>query len=324
MKALVTGGAGFIGSHVVDALLRQGDEVAVIDDFSSGREQNLREAAREFGRALRIVKADICSKETFQEVLTTQPEAIYHFAAQMNVRRSVAEPQFDAEKNVIGTVNLLEAARQAGTKKFIFSSTGGAIYGEQEKFPADEQHRIRPECPYGVSKRSGELYIEYFAHTYGLRGAALRFANVYGPRQNAKGEAGVVAIFAERLFGAQTLRVNGDGKQTRDFVFVGDVVQAVLAASKRTDDAPFVVFNVGTGVETSVNELVESMRTAWSAIQKPGDPKFQSVEHAPALPGEQRRSVITPALIGRALGWQPRMKLAEGLEVTIEGFRPEK
>lgn len=316
-RVVVTGGGGFIGSHIVDALLKHGDEVLVIDNFSTGRRENLRAASS--SSKLKVLEADIASREAFDALLQFKPQAVYHLAAQMNVRRSVAEPQFDAHSNVLGTVNLLEASRQAGIEHFIFASTGGAIYGEQEYFPADEKHPIHPECPYGAAKKCGEIYLDYFSRTYHFCGVALRFGNVYGPRQNPKGEAGVVAIFSERLLDGRELVINGDGEQTRDYIYVGDVVEAVIRASSLSEG--FHVFNVGWGRELSLLDLVASMKRAWANIRKDGDREFSPVRHGPPLPGEQRRSVISPALIGSALGWQPKMSFDEGLEKTIASFR---
>lgn len=317
-RAVVTGGAGFIGSHVVDALLEQGTEVLVIDNMITGRESNLGQAFKNAAERLYLIRESICSERAVKAVVEFKPELVVHLAAQMDVRKSVYEPAFDAHENVMGTVNMLEAARQGGAGKFIFSSTGGAIYGEQDCFPAGEEHPSKPKCPYGVSKKAGELYLEYFARENGMNCCALRFANVYGPRQNPHGEAGVVAIFSKKLFAGETLRVNGDGKQTRDFVYVGDVVSACLAAAHAPVRQGFEVYNVGTGKESSVNDLVEGMRCAWREISGPQG-KF-SLEHGPAMPGEQQRSVISPEKIGKAFGWKPAVTLQEGLNLTIRSF----
>lgn len=322
MRVVVTGGAGFIGSHVVDAYLARGAEVLVVDDLSTGRRENLEVATKEHPKTLQLSELDICASETKARVKAFAPELIVHLAAQMNVRWSVADPQFDAEKNVLGTVNLLEAAREAGTKAFLLASTGGAIYGEQEYFPADEAHPILPECPYGISKRAGELYLEYYARASKMQTRALRFANVYGPRQNPKGEAGVVAIFCERILSGDPLQVNGDGGQTRDFVFVQDVVDAVLRAGDdalRHKGGKFSIYNVGHGLETSINELVRVLREAWNDLGGDGD--FPQVSHGPALPGEQRRSVISCDKITKELGWTPNVTLREGLRATIQSFQ---
>jgi len=226
MKVLVTGGAGFIGSHVCDMFLSKGHDVLVVDDLSSGRLENLDPRVRFF-------KHDIRSPEAATLIRDEKPEAIAHLAAQMDVRRSVADPRFDADVNIGGFLNLLEAATKAGTKRVIFSSTGGAIYGEQDTFPATESHPNRPCSPYGVSKASGELYLNYYRQEHKLSYAALRYANVYGPRQNPHGEAGVVAIFCDRLLKGQTCTIYGDGGQTRDFVYVGDVAPSMICPSFR-------------------------------------------------------------------------------------------
>ncbi len=319
MKALVTGGGGFIGSHLVDALLARGAQVLVIDDFSTGREQNLK-AASQSGR-LELERCSITSSEAAESLKRFSPEVVFHLAAQMNVRRSVSDPVFDATVNVVGTVNLLEACRQVGVKKFIFASTGGAIYGEQEVFPAPEEHESKPEAPYGVSKKAGEGYLEYFSRAYPLVAVALRYANVYGPRQNPHGEAGVVAIFAERLRAGEPLRVNGDGKQTRDFVYVGDVVEANLRVLDRWEEKGLSVFNVGRGKEVSLLQLIDELRPIWEklASELGCDGTFRVV-HGPALPGEQRRSVVAPDQLALKLQFHAEVSLAEGLTKTIRSF----
>ncbi|HQH28206.1 MAG TPA: GDP-mannose 4,6-dehydratase, partial [Oligoflexia bacterium] len=249
-----------------------------------------------------------------------KPEVVFHLAAQMNVRRSVEAPVFDTHENVVGTVNMVEAARCAGSR-FVFSSTGGAIYGEQDLFPADETHAIRPKCPYGVSKRAAELYLEYYGREYAMVCTALRFGNVYGPRQNPFGEAGVVAIFAKKALRGEILRINGDGKQTRDFVHVQDVVRACMAAAVERQDAGFDVFNVGTGRECSVNDIVAGFRAVWPQVAAEGAVQSFAVEHGPALAGEQMRSVIDAAKLSKRFGWQARVRLEEGLLQTILSFR---
>lgn len=318
-RVVVTGGAGFIGSHVVDALLAKGAEVLVIDNFSTGRESNLAQAQSGAGK-LSVVRESICSEAAREALVAFKPDAVFHLAAQINVRKSVDSPPFDAHENVVGTVSMLEAARLAGTKKFVFSSTGGAIYGEQDYFPADEKHPVRPKCPYGVSKRASELYLAYYAQECGMGTVSVRFSNVYGPRQNPHGEAGVVAIFTDRLFAGEMLRVNGDGGQTRDFVFVGDVVNACLLACGAATESSFEVFNVGRGVESSVNEIVDVLREIWTALfPETSDSSFR-VENGPDLRGEQRRSVIDAGKLTSRLGWQPEVDLSEGLDRTIRSF----
>ena len=317
MKAVVTGGAGFIGSQIVDALLADGAEVLVVDDFSTGQDSNLESAKAGFADKLQVVKKDICDKSLADDFSTFKPEVIFHTAAQINVRRSVAEPAFDSDKNVSGTVNLLESGRLAGAKRFIFSSTGGAIYGEQEYFPADEVHPNHPESQYGVSKKAAELYLEFYARVHNLTTVSLRYSNVFGPRQNPHGEAGVVAIFTERLLAGESLRVNGDGEQTRDFVYVGDVVSANLKANTKTSAGEFSIYNVGTGVESSVLEIVAALKNVWP---EHGTGSELKVEHGPALPGEQKRSVIDSSKLSKEFGWTASVELEEGLVKTVKSF----
>ena len=303
MKVLVTGGAGFIGSHVTDVFLDAGHEVWAVDDLSSGRRENLRPEVR-------LVLVDIRSPEAARLVETERFEVMCHLAAQMDVRRSVTDPRFDADVNVAGFLNLLEAARKSGLRKVVFSSTGGAIYGEQDVYPAPETHPTRPVSPYGVSKASGELYLGYYRAQYGLRSTALRYANVYGPRQNPHGEAGVVAIFSERLLRGETCTVNGTGNQTRDFVFGPDVARANLLAATGEVEGPV---NVGTGIETDVNRLYALLAGA-AGVERPA-------QHAPAKPGEQMRSSVDPTRAGKVLGWRPTVALEEGLRRTVDWFR---
>ncbi|HEY3452231.1 MAG TPA: NAD-dependent epimerase/dehydratase family protein [Myxococcales bacterium] len=302
MRIMVSGGAGFIGSHVSDALLAQGHEVHVLDDLSSGRVENL-------DPKVKLHRLDIRSKEAAEVIVSRKIEALFHLAAQMDVRRSVADPRFDADVNIGGFVNLLEACVKAGTKRVVFSSTGGAIYGEQDVFPAPETHPQRPCSPYGVSKASGEMYLNYYKVQYGLSYLALRYANVYGPRQNPHGEAGVVAIFCDRLLTGRDCTIFGDGGQTRDFVYVGDVARAnALALSSSHVGA----INIGTGLETDVNRLYAELAKAARSTR-------QAV-HAEGKPGEQRRSVIDNALAGKILGWRPEVAIADGLAKTYEFF----
>jgi UDP-glucose 4-epimerase len=303
VKILVTGGAGFIGSHVCDEFLRHGHEVIALDNMSSGKKENLD------GR-VRLAQLAIQSPEAARLVESERPDVLVHLAAQMDVRRSVEDPRFDADANILGFINLLEASRKAGVKKVLFSSTGGAIYGEQEVFPAPEGHATRPVSPYGVSKAAGELYLGYYRAQYGLPYVALRYANVYGPRQNPHGEAGVVAIFAQRLVAGQGCTIFGDGKQTRDFVFGPDVARANYLAFA-SDHVGAV--NIGTGIETDINQLYAGLAEAAGVRQPP--------QHAPGKPGEQKRSCIDNGLAKRALGWEPTVALPEGLKRTVEFFR---
>jgi UDP-glucose 4-epimerase len=294
VRAVVTGGAGFIGSHVVDGLLARGDEVHVLDNLSSGKRENVPDGATLHEGDIRTDSARV-----FNEV---KPEACFHLAAQIDVRVSVERPDLDADVNVIGTLRVLEAARAHGTK-VVFSSTGGALYGERES-PAPEDAPRRPLAPYGTSKLAAEEYLAMYNRLYGTSHVSLRFGNVYGPRQDAHGEAGVVAIFMSRLRDAETPRIFGDGEQTRDYVYVRDVVAATLAGSEHDGS----VFNVGTGVETSVLELYEHIQHA-AGIQL--EPEF-----APPRAGELQRSVLDPSRAESELGWRANHSLEEGLAET--------
>ncbi|HEX4339038.1 MAG TPA: NAD-dependent epimerase/dehydratase family protein [Polyangiaceae bacterium] len=303
MRILITGGAGFIGSNIADAFVARGDEVLIVDDLSSGRESNVPKAAR-------LVKADVRSPEARAALESFRPDVLCHLAAQLDVRKSVDDPMFDADVNVVGSLKLLEACKKVGTRRVLFASTGGAIYGEQDVFPADETHPTRPMSPYGVAKLAVEHYLSYYTVVHGFRTTALRFANVYGPRQSPHGEAGVVAIFARKLLNREVPVINGDGSQTRDFVFVGDVVRAnVLAIEKDLSGS----FNVGTGVETSVLELYDSLRRAAGSDIAP--------KHAPGKLGEQMRSVLDARLLERHTGFRPQTKLDDGIRATVDYFR---
>jgi UDP-glucose 4-epimerase len=303
MRILVTGGAGFIGSHIVDTYITAGHDVIVVDDLSTGKRVNLNPKAR-------FVQADIQDPTVRQLIAREKIDVLNHHAAQMDVRRSVADPLFDARINILGMLNLLEGAREAGVKKIIFASSGGTVYGEQEMFPATEEHTTRPICPYGVSKRTGEYYLYFYNVEYRIPYIALRYANIYGPRQDPHGEAGVVAIFALRLLAGEQPIINGDGKQTRDYVFVGDVARANLAALQTDYTGPI---NIGTASETDVNQLFGHLR------QLTGAPAPET--HGPAKSGEQRRSVLAWSRAQQLLGWQPEMKIEEGLRRTVEYFR---
>jgi UDP-glucose 4-epimerase len=294
VRAVVTGGAGFIGSHVVDALVARGDEVHVLDDLSRGKRENVPAPARVHEGDIRVDTGRV-----FDEA---RPELCFHLAAQADVRVSVERPDFDADVNVVGTLQVLEAARRHGTK-VVFSSTGGAIYGECDG-PADEHHAREPLAPYGVSKLSGEEYLAAYNRLYGTSHGSLRFGNVYGPRQDPKGEAGVVAIFMNRLREGGTPKIFGDGTQTRDYVYVGDVVAASLAAAEHGGG----VLNVGSGVETSVLDLYERIQHVAGVTRE--------AEFAEARPGELQRSVLDPSRARAELGWVPQHSLDEGLAET--------
>jgi UDP-glucose 4-epimerase len=310
MKALVTGGAGFIGSNVVDALVARGDEVTVLDDLSTGRRANLDGA---LAAGARLVEGDIASATDVEAAFTAaQPEVVMHLAAQIDVRRSVADPLFDLGVNVGGTINLLEAARSNGARRFAFASTGGAIYGEGEgrDLPLDERAECRPDAPYGQSKLAAEGYLGLWERLHGLSTVALRFGNVYGPRQDPLGEAGVVAIFCGALLAGRTPTVFGDGRQTRDYIYVGDAVSAFLTAS---DSRATGAFNVGTGVEVDVLEL-------GTALAKLCEVTFEP-EMAPPRSGEVRRIAIDSAAAERELGWRAQVSVEDGLARTLEWAR---
>ena len=306
MKSAVTGGAGFIGSHVAEACLGAGHEVLVLDDLSSGKRHQVPAAAT-------FHQVDIQDPAVKEIFARERPEILIHHAAQMDVRRSVAEPAFDARVNILGLINLLEAGRVAGLRRVLFASSGGAAYGEQDEFPAPETHRLEPVSPYGVSKRAGELYLSCFGAMYGLEWVAMRYANVYGPRQDPHGEAGVVAIFSEKLLAGEEPTINGDGKQTRDYVYVGDLVRANLALVGSAYCGPL---NFGTGVETDVNRLFGLLCKA-CGVSVPE-------RHGPAKPGEQRRSSISPRLAAELIGWRPEVDLPTGLARTVEFFRARR
>lgn len=303
MKILVTGGAGFIGSHVADAFLAAGHDVHIVDDMSGGREENLPEGTPFHRLDIRSTDAaDLIERERF--------DVICHHAAQMDVRRSVADPSFDADVNVRGFLNLVEAGRKNGLKKVLFASTGGAIYGEPEYAPQDEQHPLQPLSPYGITKLTTEKYLYYYQQQFGIQYVALRYANVYGPRQNPHGEAGVVAIFAERMLDGRQPVIYGDGEQTRDYVFVADVVRANLRGLEYDGSG---IFNVGTSRETSVNEL-------FALIRDRIDARFDE-EHAEGKPGEQRRSILSFEHSKAELGWEPEVAIEDGLTRTVDWFR---
>jgi UDP-glucose 4-epimerase len=302
MKILLTGGAGFIGSHVADQLLREGHQVIIVDDLSSGKRENINPAATFYHMDIR----DKALEDVFRR---EKPEVVDHHAAQINVRASVEDPLHDLEINIGGTVHLLELSRTYGVKKVVFASSGGAIYGEQDYFPADETHPCRPLSPYGVSKLTVENYLFYYGAAFALRSVALRYANVYGPRQDPLGEAGVIAIFSQKLLAGEQPIINGDGMQTRDYVYVEDIARLNALAVNKEVEGPF---NAGTGIETSVNYLFEQIRTL-------ADANVQEM-HGKAKRGEQLRSVLCAEKSRRELGWEPRTSLSEGLRRTVSFF----
>ena len=303
MKILVTGGAGFIGSHIADACLKAGYRTHILDNLSSGSTENIPEEAV-FHQL--DIRSDAIERLWKQEKFSV----LIHAAAQMNVRKSVEDPSMDADINILGSLNLMESGCRHGLKQVIFSSTGGAIYGEPQYTPQDEDHPVTPLSPYGITKRSFEHYLNYYALNSGVITTSLRYANVYGPRQNSKGEAGVVAIFCEHLLNGKICTINGDGKQTRDYVYVEDVVQANMKALNARSSA---IYNVGTGIETDVTELFMQLR---EHIDPEATPHYGD-----AKPGEQRRSVVDTRKIASELGWQQTYDLRKGLKETAEWFR---
>ena len=310
MRAVVTGGAGFIGSAVVDRLVAQGSDVLIIDDLSGGSEANLEEAYRSGPGTVHLTVADIGEVGTTEVVAAHRPDVVFHLAAQVNVNSSVDDPVADAHTNIIGLLRVLNGAQLAGTRKFVFTSSG-AIYGEvdPELLPLQEDTTRRPLSPYGVAKLAGVFYLEAYEALHGLAGTTLALANVYGPRQDPHGEAGVVAIFAERLLSGQPCTIYGDGEQTRDFVYVGDVAEAFLAAAERANGQ---LLNIGTGVETSVNHLYNSMAAAAGGPVEP-------VRGSERL-GELRRSALSSTRAATELGWRFTTSLEEGLSTTLDWF----
>jgi UDP-glucose 4-epimerase len=302
MHVLVTGGAGFIGSHIVDAYVARGWRVSVIDNLSTGDRANVNPRAT-------LHEIDIRGEGAAALIAELKPDVVNHHAAQMDVRRSVADPAYDADVNVVGSARMLQACADAAVKRFIFASSGGAIYGEPRMVPQDETHPLAPMSPYGCAKLAVEHYLHYFRAVQGLSCVALRYANVYGPRQNAAGEAGVVAIFAGKLLRGEAVTINGSGEQTRDYIHVADVVAANVAA---VEGAWQGSFNVGTGVETSVNALYAEMAKLTTATE---------AVHAPAKAGEQMRSVLDGSLVRRDFGLPEWTPLEDGLRATAEFFR---
>jgi len=303
MKVLVTGGAGFIGSNLGDRLIEEGHKLVVLDDLSSGRRDQVPPAAN-------FYQMELDSRWLDRVVEREKPDAVCHLAAQISVRKSVEDPIFDARVNILGSIGLIQACRSHGVKRFVFTSTGGAIYGDADEIPTPETYNAAPISPYGTSKLSVEHYLHCFRSLGGFSSAALRLANVYGPRQDPHGEAGVVAIFCRALLEGSTPTINGDGMQTRDYVYVGDVVEAFMRALGSDAQGSF---NVGTEVETDVNQLYEQVARATGSSLPAG--------HGPGRPGEQQRSSVSIAQIREVMGWKPTVALPEGIEQTVDYFR---
>lgn len=305
MKILVTGGAGFIASHIVDAYINLGHDVVIVDNLSSGRREFINKKAK-------FYKADIRDRDKIKDIFTKErPEVLNHHAAQISVRESVLDPINDAEINILGLLNLLEAGRKNGVKKIIFASSGGVVYGEAKQIPTHEDYNpLQPLSPYGVSKLASEYYLNFYYTTYGIQYFALRYSNVYGPRQNPHGEAGVVAIFSLKLLNGEIPIINGDGKQTRDYVYVGDVVEANKIALTSSEGG---VFNIGTGIETNVLEIYQNIKEITGSSV--------SAKHGPAKSGEQKRSCLDSRLAAEKLDWKAKINLDEGLKKTIEYFK---
>ena len=312
---MVTGGAGFIGSTLVDRLLAEGHTVDVVDDLSTGSLGNLGPARAEHRQKLTVHQLDIRHADIIELMARRRPEVVFHLAAQADVRVSVERPAFDAEVNVLGTIQVLEGARVAGSRRVVFAASGGTLYGEPaaEDLPVRESHPQRPLSPYGVSKKSGIDYLACYRELHALEFCALALANVYGPRQDPHGEAGVVAIFADRLLSGAAVTVFGDGEQTRDFVFVDDVVDAFVRAAARGGG---LVLNIGTGTEVSVNQLLAVMAAEAGATVDP--------VHAAARPGELSRSSLSPERAGIHLGWRPWTALPDGVRAVLHAVRPRR
>ena len=310
MKAVVTGGAGFIGSTLVDRLVDQGDDILVIDDLSSGSEANLAKACGAGTGSVELEVLDVADQKSTDVISSFQPDVVFHLAAQINVTLSVKDPINDARINIIGLLRVLEGARISNARKIVFTSSG-AIYGEvsESQLPLSENTSRQPLSPYGVTKLAGAIYLDAYRAMHGLSGTTLALANVYGPRQDPHGEAGVVAIFARRLLAGRTCVVYGSGEQTRDFVFVGDVADAFIRAGDTVDGG---LFNIGTSIETSVNELYRSMS---GLAEGPFEPERQDERT-----GEILRSALDSTLAGRQLGWSPTTSLENGLGQTLDWF----
>ena len=311
----MTGGAGFIGSTLVEQLVKRGDQVLVIDNFSTGREENLKDAKDVFGENLVIENCDIRNTETEKLITDYQPSIVFHLAAQVDVRASVEDPLVDAETNLLGLLRVLEGARKAKTQKLIFASSGGTIYGEPEakQLPLNEDTPLNPMSPYGVSKLAGGLYVDVYSSLHGLKGTTLAMANVYGPRQDPHGEAGVVAIFAGKLLNGEPCTIFGTGMQTRDFVYVEDVASAFVASIENGDGE---LLNIGTGIETSIQHLYKEMALSVGIDSDP--------EKGGERSGEIERSSLDPSRAEKILGWKPKTSLRDGIHSTLEWFESNR
>jgi UDP-glucose 4-epimerase len=304
VKILVTGGAGFIGSHVVDTFLNNGHEVVVVDDLSTGRRSNLNPAAT-------FYQVDIRSPQMDEIFEAERPQFVDHHAAQMDVRRSIEDPLFDADVNVLGSIKLIELAKKYGVKRFIYISTGGAVYGEPEYLPCDELHPVNPICPYGASKHTVEHYLYMYKENYDLDYVVLRYPNVYGPRQDPHGEAGVVAIFTGQMLEGEQVVINGDGEQQRDFVYVEDCARANLIAMH--SEYKNTIYNLGFGRGTSINEIFSNLKTI-TEYELPA-------VNGPAKVGETQRIYLEASRANQDLGWTPTVGLEEGLKKTVDYFK---
>ncbi len=313
MRVLVTGGAGFIGSTLVDRLLAEGCDVDVIDDLSSGALVNLADARAQRNRKFTFHRLDVRSPQLVDVIVHRRPEVIFHLAAQLDVRVSVKRPIFDAEINILGSLNVCEAAVAGGTRKIVFAGSGGTLYGVPESLPVRESHPQRPVSPYGVSKKAAGDYLHFYREVHGLEYTELALANVYGPRQDPNGEAGVVAIFAGLLLAGKRPTIYGDGTQTRDYLYVDDAVDSFVRASERGGG---LLMNIGTGVETSVRDLYATMAALVGAHDEPGT--------AAARPGELARSALDPGRAAIQLGWKPWTSLDDGLALTVDWFRGQR
>jgi UDP-glucose 4-epimerase len=303
MKILVTGGAGFIGSHLVDALIKRGHKVVVIDNLSTGKRENINKKAK-------FYKIDICSPKIGEIFKKEKPEIVFHFAAQINVRKSIENPLKDAKTNILGSLNVLENCKKYKIKKIIFASSAG-VYGEAKILPTPEDHPVNPDSPYRIAKLTIENYLKFYKENFGLKFISLRFSNVYGPRQDPRGEAGVVAIFINKLLKGERPTIFGNGNQTRDFIFVEDAVSACLKAMEYKGKKE--IFNIGTGIETSINELYKIISKLLKTKLKP--------KYAPGKPGDLKRSCLDISLAKRELEWKPKYNLEKGLQKTIQNLK---